>query len=94
MATTLDVALINRAQRLATLTNGRVLRVDTWLDTRGRECAPERAVACVVGSDALGWRAVDLSQYTRLPARPPEFKSSRMPASVPIFRRSKPEDAT
>ena len=58
-----DVLLVNRSQRTAVLTDNSVVPVTHWFDTRGQDCDPEDAVACVAGAEGAGWFSIDLVQF-------------------------------
>lgn len=59
----LDVKFVNRTQRIAVLTDNRIVPVTHWFDNRGELCAPVRAVSCVAGSDETKWFCIDLTQF-------------------------------
>jgi hypothetical protein len=55
-----DVHFINRVAEIAVLTDNRVVPVVHWFGRMGEDCTPDKAVACVAGSDNIGWYTVDL----------------------------------
>ena len=59
-----EVTLINRSTEQVYLADGTLLDIVTWIDEEGRTGAdPVDAVACVCGSNALGWWALDLTDF-------------------------------
>jgi hypothetical protein len=56
------VEAINRAGRIALISDGRCVPATNWFDITGEECEPEDAVSCVAG-EGDDWFSVLLSEY-------------------------------
>lgn len=59
----MEVEAVFYEQAQALLADGRSIPVTDWLDEWGEPCDPDDAIACVAGSDAVGWIAIPLEQF-------------------------------